>query len=385
MFSQSVIDRVQEKFGYTSVANINLAEYEFNHWDALYRRLEKLKRTKWQPNEKIFIHQFDTQFFLGSTGFSIYNFNLIIQHLDIDPSVFVILTTYYKSRDSWLQYCNHPNNQFQVLDLPFTEYLMPDSTIFQSFTDNCNYHFNVMIGVGRVHRKLLAKFLIKNNLVEKNIVKINLINNPEMFTHTVEPLDPALGLRFLTTDPIVASNEHWIHSKFLSDLHQSMDQIPSVTNSKISDYTSFATLYQKNDHKITSSVQGNWTACDWYQEVFVDIVTETVYNYPYACFSEKIMRPIVAGRPFVLFGAAHTLEFLHHLGFQTFNDYWDESYDSMTDPNQRFEMLCSVVQEIASWPIDLCRKHLQSMKSIFQHNQDIYKRIITNQVDYVTN
>lgn len=385
MFSQSVINRVQERYGYKSVDNINMAEYDFNHWDALYRRLEKLKRSCWQPDEKIFIHQFDTQFFLGDVGFSIYNFNLVIRRLDIDPSVFVILTTYYKSHESWLRYCDHEENQFHIIDLPFTEYLMPEDNAFRSFPAECNYHFNVMIGMGRVHRKLLAKFLIKNNLVDNNIVKINLVENPEMFTHNVEPLDLGLGLRFLTTDPIVVSNEYWHHSKFLTDLHQSIDDVPVITNAKISEYTSFATLYKQNDYKINATVQNNWTACDWYQEVFVDIVPETVYNYPYACFSEKIMRPIIAGRPFILFGAAHTLEFLHHLGFQTFDNYWDESYDSITDPNQRFEKLCSVIQEIASWPIDQCRDHLKSMQPIFQHNQDIYKRIITNQVDYVTN
>jgi hypothetical protein len=385
MFSQSVTDQIQQLYGYKAVDQINLAEYDFNHWDALYRRLEKLKRTAWTPVEKIFIHQFDTQFFLGDVGFSIYNFNLIIRQLDIDPSVFVILTTYFKSQDSWLRYCEHTANQFHVIELPFTEYLMPDQSVFRTFSADCNYHFNVMIGMGRVHRKLLAKFLINNDLVDNNIVKINLVENPEMFTHNVEPLDPALGLRFLTTDPIVVSNEYWNHSKFLTDLHRSMDEIPIVLNEKISQYTSFATLYKQHDYKINTAVQNNWTNCEWYQEVFVDIVPETVYNYPYACFSEKIMRPIVAGRPFILFGAAHTLDFLQHLGFKTFSNYWDESYDSMTDPNQRFETLCSIITEIASWPIEQCRNHLASMQSILRHNQDIYKRIITNQVDYVTN
>jgi hypothetical protein len=385
MFSQSVIENIHKQYGYVSVDHINLAEYDFNHWDALYRRLEKLKRTTWLPEEKIFIHQFDAQFFLGNIGFSSYNFNLIIRHLDIDPSVFVILTTYYKSQDQWLQYCDHASNQFHIIALPFTEYLMPGLDVFRTFRTDCNYHFNVMIGTGRVHRKLLAKFLIQNNLVETNIVKINLIDNPQMFAHNVEPLDPAWGLRFLTTDPVVVSNEYWQHSKFLTELHQSIDEVPLITNSKISDYTSFAALYKQHNYTINSSVQQNWTACDWYQEVFVDIVPETVYNYPYACFSEKIMRPVIAGRPFVLVGAAHTIEFLHHLGFQTFNDYWNESYDTMTDPNQRFEAVCSVVKEIASWPIDLCRDHLKSMQPILQHNQEIYKRIITNQVEYVTN
>ena len=385
MFSQHVIDGVQRKYHYTAVDNINLAEYDFNNWNSLYRRLEKIKRPTWRPDEKIFLHQFDTQFFLGHIGFSTYNFILIIRHLDIDPSVFVVLTTYYKSHESWLQHCTNPNNQFHIVNIPFTEYTTPSEEVFRSFGTECNYHFNVMIGVGRVHRELLAKFLIQNNLVDNNIIKINLIDNPQMFSHSAEPLDPGFGLRFLTTDPIVVSNEYWQHSSFLTDLHNSLDKIPTIHNSKISDYTSFATLYQQHNYKINSAVQNNWTSCEWYQEVFVDIVPETVYNYPYACFSEKTTRPIVAGRPFILFGAAHTLEYLHSLGFKTFNNYWDESYDEMTDPNQRFEKLCSVIKEIASWPIDLCREHLKSMQPVLQHNQEIYKRIIKNQVDYVTN
>jgi hypothetical protein len=59
--------------------------------------------------------------------------------------------------------------------------------------------------------------------------------------------------------------------------------------------------------------------------------------------TEKALRPIACGRPFMLAATPGSLSYLHKYGFETFHGLIDESYDSIQDPRQR---LCAIVQEI---------------------------------------
>jgi hypothetical protein len=68
------------------------------------------------------------------------------------------------------------------------------------------------------------------------------------------------------------------------------------------------------------------------QESFVYVVTETCYWERKLHLTEKIFKPIVSRMPFILVGPAHNLEYLRSYGFQTFDYWWDESYDEIEDP-----------------------------------------------------
>jgi hypothetical protein len=48
--------------------------------------------------------------------------------------------------------------------------------------------------------------------------------------------------------------------------------------------------------------------------------------------TEKTAKPLIAQRPFIMFGGHHHLAFLRQLGFHTFDQIIDESYDS--EPNK---------------------------------------------------
>jgi len=101
------------------------------------------------------------------------------------------------------------------------------------------------------------------------------------------------------------------------------------------------------------------------QNCFCSLVTESKFHSSMPNFSEKTLRAIISGRPFVLLAPQGTLQLLKDLGFKTFNKFWDESYDLELDPTKRFEKAMFVVKEI------LEKEHLdiESMMSILQHNQ----------------
>lgn len=111
-----------------------------------------------------------------------------------------------------------------------------------------------------------------------------------------------------------------------------------------------------------------WQA-NFYKKIGVDIVTETVFKYPYPFITEKTYRPIASLRPFIIVGPEKTLNFLKQLGFKTFSSIIDESYDSVADSEQRFISVCNSIKEFVSKPIDQIRLELYSIKDILLHNQ----------------
>jgi hypothetical protein len=99
----------------------------------------------------------------------------------------------------------------------------------------------------------------------------------------------------------------------------------------------------------------NW-ADDFFKETYlrtwVSVVTETFfseYNNQSMFFSEKIFKPIRAHHPFILAAAPGSLTALKNLGFKTFDNWWDESYDNIVDPVDRLEAICDLIEELSTW------------------------------------
>ena len=61
--------------------------------------------------------------------------------------------------------------------------------------------------------------------------------------------------------------------------------------------------------------------------------------------TEKTMKPIMYGHPFILLGDTHSLRILSSWGFNTFPELFDESYDEVSNIDQRIEM---IVNEVAN-------------------------------------
>lgn len=101
---------------------------------------------------------------------------------------------------------------------------------------------------------------------------------------------------------------------------------------------------------------------DFYKHIALDIVTETVFHYPFPYISEKTIRPFVCKRMFIILGPANTLKTLHDQGFETFGDFINEEYDAVQDPEERF---LSVVQEIERF----CQRDLNEIKQYYLDNQ----------------
>lgn len=116
------------------------------------------------------------------------------------------------------------------------------------------------------------------------------------------------------------------------------------------------------------------------------IVTETVFYYNKLHLTEKVFKPIVAQRPFMLAAAPGNLAYFKSYGFETFDRWIDESYDTIQDPDQRLQAIVDQTQKLCSMPTSALRAMHQEMMPVLKHNfehfyGDFKKRIVDELVD----
>lgn len=109
-----------------------------------------------------------------------------------------------------------------------------------------------------------------------------------------------------------------------------------------------------------------------HQTCFLHLVTETVFDYPHNCFGEKTWKPIVNLRPFIIVSVPGSLANLHSLGFKTFSNWWDESYDTIQDPLQRMLSIVNLTKEICQKSLVDLQKIYHDMKPTLKYNYDHY-------------
>jgi len=108
-----------------------------------------------------------------------------------------------------------------------------------------------------------------------------------------------------------------------------------------------------------------------FNQTGISVVLETIFEKRIH-LTEKILRPIACGHPFMLAAGPGSLAKLRSYGFKTFDPYIDESYDNIQDDQERlaaivaamdkFKKLDSVSQSIA----------LKECRAIAAHNKRLF-------------
>jgi hypothetical protein len=151
-------------------------------------------------------------------------------------------------------------------------------------------------------------------------------------------------------------NDKWVlHTAAMQNIITSFPADSSVKN--------FSDPYDigpyENDHAL-------------FQQAFLQIVTETVFDYPVVSFTEKTFKPIVNKRPFVMLGAPGSIDRIQSLGFKTFNKFWSEDYDNIQDPEQRLLAVVDIVDNISSMSINELQDLCISMEDVLNYNFNHY-------------
>jgi hypothetical protein len=217
---------------------------------------------------------------------------------------------------------------------------------------NCEY-----IGLYVLDQRLICQDPIFSERTDKNIKKEKLFLNfnrrhrlhryilllkffeHDLLKHTHMSFSKDVPVEIWIHDAQKAVAEYDIRLK-IDELYQVYDSLPYVLDTH--DFSRFPMEDRLED---TTS---------WYDKTYISIVSETNFENNIIHMTEKTIKPIIFKQPFIIVGPAKTLESLRKLGFQTFSDFWDESYDNESDPKKRMKMIISLCRTIAKWsPMEL--------------------------------
>jgi predicted nucleic acid-binding OB-fold protein len=68
-----------------------------------------------------------------------------------------------------------------------------------------------------------------------------------------------------------------------------------------------------------------------------------------------------------MYGNKHSLKYLRGLGYKTFGDFIDESYDEL-DSWDRLDAIIKIIQDIKEMPANKKLEWFMSMQPILDHN-----------------
>ena len=77
-------------------------------------------------------------------------------------------------------------------------------------------------------------------------------------------------------------------------------------------------------------------------------------------------------KPFILLAPPHTLEYFKIFGYQTFSDFWDESYDDIEDHGERLARIFTIIQDLLKKPIEELREVYKEMMPVLEHNRQLF-------------
>lgn len=99
-------------------------------------------------------------------------------------------------------------------------------------------------------------------------------------------------------------------------------------------------------NSISSDASADYVNFD-YQQCAIEVVLETLFDDKRNHLTEKTLRPIACGKPFVLTATPHSLQYLRDYGFKTFDGLIDESYDKIVNHRQRLDAIIYEMKRIA--------------------------------------
>ena len=126
------------------------------------------------------------------------------------------------------------------------------------------------------------------------------------------------------------------------------------------------------DYFSSNQVDSHYSAdfdIDDYEATDIEVVLETLFDDDRLHLTEKSLRPIACGQPFILAGTHSSLEYLRSYGFVTFEDIWDEQYDLVEDPKERLICIADLMKQIADWAPDIRESKIAQARAIAEYNR----------------
>lgn len=105
---------------------------------------------------------------------------------------------------------------------------------------------------------------------------------------------------------------------------------------------------------------------DLFNTARFNLVVETSQIHNDFHLTEKTLKPLFVGQPFVVFADRHHLRHLRTLGFETFGNLWPEDYDEIADLDARIDAIIKLLNDLKNFNWNA---HRYELEAITNHNR----------------
>ena len=115
-----------------------------------------------------------------------------------------------------------------------------------------------------------------------------------------------------------------------------------------------------------------------FEQTYFSVITESYFwtepkseSYKWiTALTEKVFKGFLLN-PFILIGGYKSLEHIKRLGFETFSELFDESYDDEFDADKRYDLVFSEINRV-------CKMDVKKL-------DDIYHNVLVEKIKYNQN
>jgi hypothetical protein len=159
-----------------------------------------------------------------------------------------------------------------------------------------------------------------------------------------------------------------------------------VFKNKSLQITNFTLEQHLSINSVDATASADYVSKD-YASTAIEVVLETLFDDTKWHLTEKTLRPIACGKPFILAATSGSLQYLRDYGFETFADVIDESYDTITDSKHRLDAIVAEMKRIAALDTDAKQVLYTKLHKIAQRNKQRFFNGMVEQVidEYKTN
>lgn len=133
----------------------------------------------------------------------------------------------------------------------------------------------------------------------------------------------------------------------------------------------FSLETQIPDNLYTADASADYTTND-YQSCGIEVVLETLFDDNRNHLTEKTLRPIACGKPFILAATPGSLQYLRDYGFKTFDGLIDESYDEVPDSKKRLDYIVAEMCRINSMSYTEKSELFAKLNEIAEYNKKLF-------------
>lgn len=114
---------------------------------------------------------------------------------------------------------------------------------------------------------------------------------------------------------------------------------------------------------------------EYYEKSYFSLVTETGMDH-YLRITEKTYKPIANFHPFIIIGCHGTLSYLRSLGYETFPELFDESYDNEVDVPKRLLLVANEVEKFCKLSKEEKDNRFSRVIDKVKHNHNLFFNVL---------